>query len=271
MLVESTRRWHGCAVVHSAEQGWETLSDFVQEGVRRGQRVMVGGLRLDQRTDLLRRISEDGPDPDELMADGRLMVMPEEASLQLAALPAADLTQMIADQVDQALADGHRGLRLGGIHPGVGIGPFEAALDELIESVPLDVLCAYHRSALTFDELHTVRAVHTDEVPDDAEYDDGMLRITRPRQGWVRLAGRWERRNHEAALKVVSDAAAAGHRNVDTSSLRYVDPVGLHAMLTGISGGLRLQRPNHLVQQLAGLLAKKPVADATPAVADVAQ
>lgn len=257
--------WHGCAVLSSAEQGWEALADFVEQGLGQHRRVVVSGLRLDQQAQLLRRLAEDGLDTEAPLLDGRVILMPEESSRELVTLDLKDLTRSVADQVGRALADGHQGVRLGGIFPGAGIGPYESVLDELVRAAPLDVLCGYDRTSLTFDEAQTVRVMHAGEMADDAEYDDGLLRITRPRPGWLRLAGRWERQNHAAALAVVTDAAAAGHRNVDTSSLRFVDPVGLHAMLTGIGGGLRLQRPNHLVQRLAGLLANKAIG---PAPAD---
>ena len=61
--------------------------------------------------------------------------------------------------------------------------------------------------------------------------------------------------NHDAALTVVRDAAAAGDRDLDLASLRYIDPAGIHALLTGIRGGLRLRRPNQMVRRLAALLA----------------
>ncbi len=261
MLAEpAVARWHGCAVLGSAEQGWEALASFLGEGLRGGERVVVAGLRVDQQDHLLRRLAEDGIDMQAPLGDGRVVLMPEVVSREFLSLPPKDLTLAVTDQVAQAVADGLQGVRLGGIYPDVGVGPYETVLDELVRSAPLNVLCGYQRTALTFDEVDSLRALHMGEVADDAEYDDGTLRITRPRPGWVRLAGRWERSNHTAALSVVADAAAAGHRNVDTSSLRYVDPAGLHAMLTGIGGGLRLQRPNPLVQRLAGLLAKKPVA-----------
>ncbi len=252
-------RWHGCAVLRSSEQEWEALSGFLEDGLRRDRQIVLAGLRLDQQEGLLRRLSENGVETETALGDGRITLMPEDVSRQFMTLSPETFSQMVADRVGQATAAGYSGLAMAGIYPEVGIGPYESVLDDLVRSVPLDVLCGYDRTGLTFDEVDMIRDLHMGEVSDGAEYDDGILRITRPRAGWVRLAGRWERRNHDAAFAVVADAAAAGHRNVDTSSLRYVDPVGLHALLTGIGGGLRLQRPNHLVQRLAGLLAHKPV------------
>ncbi len=250
-------RWHGCAVLGSAEQGWQALSGFLQDGLRHGKRVVLAGLAVDGWAALQRRLSEDCVDTDAPMADGRIVLMPEDVSGRMVTLPAGDLFAAVAEQVRQSVADGYAAVRLGGIYPGVGIGPYEGVLNDLVRAVPLEVLCGYDRASLTFDEVQAVRRLHTGEVPDDAEYDDGVLRITRPRAGWVRLAGRWERGTHDAAFAVVADAAAAGDRNVDASSLRYVDPACLHGLLTGISGGLRLQRPNHLIRGLAGMLATK--------------
>ncbi len=64
-------------------------------------------------------------------------------------------------------------------------------------------------------------------------------------------------------MSVLTDAAAAGHRDLDLASLRSIDPVGVCALLTGIGGGLRLRRPNPLVQRLAGIIAtqRRPAPD----------
>ena len=45
-----------------------------------------------------------------------------------------------------------------------------------------------------------MRALHGREVIDTAVFDGGSLRITHPRAGWLRLAGRWNAGNHLATL-----------------------------------------------------------------------
>ena len=252
-------------MLSSTEHGWEVLADFVAEGIERQEQVFLAGLRTDQVPDLMRRLGdEDGVDPGPAIIDGQLVLMDEAVARSFTVLrdgkhvitlPTKDLTAQLTGQVEQAVQDGYRGLRLSGVYPGVGVGPHELALDGLVQAFPLTVLCPYFRVDLTFPEVEQVRALHGREVIDTAVFDDGSLRITHPRAGWLRLAGRWNAGNHDAALTVVRDAAAAGDRDLDLASLRYIDPAGIHALLTGIRGGLRLRRPNQMVRRLAALLA----------------
>ncbi len=248
---------HGCALLSSAEQGWEVLADFIGEGIERQDQTVVVGLRAGQATELLRRLHEEqGIDPDPVIADGQLVVMDEAVSAAFLGLPAAELTALVTTQVDQAVMEGFRGVRLTGLYPRRGIGPHELTLDRLVRTVPLTVLCGYFEGDLTVGELARVRGMHAREVVDTAVFDDGRLRITRPRPGWLRLAGSWDTGNHDAAVAVLGDQVAAGDRDLDVASLRSITPAGLQVLLTGI-GRVRLRRPNDLVQRLAQFLSRQ--------------
>ena len=98
----------------------------------------------------------------------------------------------MSTQVDESILEGYRGVRFTGLYPQRGIGPHELTLDRLVQVVALTVLCGYFRGDLTTGELTRVRALHAREVVDTAVFDDGRLRITRPRPGWLRLAGTWD-------------------------------------------------------------------------------
>lgn len=246
---------HTCAVVTSAEQCWEAMAGFIGDGIERQEQVVLAGLRPDELNDLLRRLrEEDGVDPDPAMADGQLVVMDEAAARAFFEMPTTEAVGQLADQVEQALAAGYSGIRLTGRYTGVGMGPHEWGLDALVRSAPLSILCPYHRAQLTFEEVEQIRKAHNSEIPDTGLFDDGSLRITRPRAGWLRLAGRWDATNHAAALAVVEHAASTGARDLDVASVRYIDPAGVHALLTGI-GPVRLRRPNEFVQRLARFFA----------------
>ena len=251
--------WHGCVVLSSEEQGWEALAEFIGEGIEEQHQVVVAGLRAGQVTQLLRRLHEEqGVDPDPAIADGQLVVMDETVSGGWLLLSENELTDLVTNQIDRAMLAGYRGVRLTGLYPERGVGPLEVALDRLVRTDPLTVLCAYFRDDLTSQELARVRELHAHEVVDTAVYDDVRLRITRPRPGWLRLAGRWDTGNHDAALAAVAGAVAAGDQDLDMASLRAIDPAGLHALLTGV-GRVRLRRPNPLVHQLAQFLgAQRP-------------
>ena len=256
VITEASRSGtHSCAIVTSAEQCWEAMAGFVGDGIERQEQVVLAGLRPDQLNDLLRRLrEEDGLDPGPAMTDGQLVVMDEAAARAFFEMPTTSAVSQLADQVDLAVEAGYRGLRLTGRYTGVGMGPHEWALDPLVRSTPLSILCPYLREELTFQEVEHIRDSHSTEIPDTALFDDGSLRITRPRAGWLRWAGRWDSNNHVAALAVVEHAAATGARDLDVASVRYIDPAGVHALLTGI-GPVRLRRPNEFVQRLARFFA----------------
>jgi hypothetical protein len=255
MTGQGAAGWHGCAVLSSEEQGWEALAEFIGEGIENQDQVLVVGLRAGQRTQLLRRLHEEqGVDAGPAITDGQLVVMDELLSAGFWSLSAMEVTGLVTNQVDEALLEGYQGIRLTGLYPEHGVGPHELALDRLVQTVPLTVLCGYYRDDLTEQELLRVKRFHTLEVVDTAVFDDGRLRITRPRSGWLRLAGRWDPTNHDAALAAIGPAVAAGDRDLDVASLRVIDPASLHALLTGV-GRVRLRRPNDLVQRLAQFLA----------------
>lgn len=247
---------HSCAVLTSAEQAWEVLTNFTADGIEREERVVVAGLRVDQSTALLQRLrEEDGVHCDAAMADGQIFVIDDADGPDLVAQPTKDLTDQLTTQVAQAIRDGYRGIRVTGLHREKGVGRHEAALDRMVGDIPLTVLCPYFAADLTDPEVDYVRALHKVEIPDHAVYDDGSLRITRPRRGWVKLAGHWDPAHHTEAAGVVSRAAAAGDRDVDVASLRSIDRTGMTALLTEIQGGLRLRGPQPQVKALAAELA----------------
>lgn len=247
---------HSCAILSSAEQAWEVLTGFTADGIEREEKVLVAGLRVDQSRDLLQRLrEEDGVHCDAAMADGQILVIDDADSSNSVPQQTSDLTAQLTAQVSQAVADGYRGIRITGLHRDSGVGRHEAALDRLVGEIPLTVLCPYFAADLTEPEVEYVRAIHQTEIPDDAVYDDGSLRITRPRRGWIKLAGRWDCSHHGAALDVVSRSAAAGDRDVDVASLRSIEQAGMFALLTEIPGGLRLRSPQPQVRSLAAELA----------------
>ncbi len=254
---------HSCAVLTSKEQGWEVLAGFVAGGMDREERVILVGLTEAESAELTSRLSEDGGEPQTAMGRGDLVMMPDGLSQEFFHLSPDELTGALNDQIDDAVRGGYRGIRLSGLYPGVGLAPKETAVDRLVQGKPLTVLCPYWRKNLTYEEVDQIRELHDTEVIDAALYDDGMLRVTRPRPGWLRLAGRMDATNHAAVLGVVATAARGGDRDLDLASLRDIDTAAAHALITSIGRGVRLRHPGPLVQRLARLLARRPVQSAT--------
>ncbi len=247
---------HSCAVLTSQEQAWEMLTNFTADGIEREERILIAGLRVDQSRGLLQRLrEEDGVHCDAAMADGQIFVLDDASAPNFVPQETRDLTDELTAQVAQAIKDGYRGIRVTGLHRERGVGRHEAALDQLAVDIPLTVLCPYFAADLSDPEVEYVRAIHQVEIHDEAVYDDGSLRITRPRRGWVKLTGHWDAAHHSEALDVVARAAAAGDRDVDVASLRSIDRAAMLAMLTEIQGGLRLRAPQPQVKALVGELA----------------
>jgi len=255
---------HSCAVLTSDEQWWEVLGGFVAGGMERRERVLLVGLTDHEGMELTVRLDEAGADPEAAIDRGDLVILSEDPSREFFDLSENDVAREVDRQVDDALGSGHRGIRISGVFPGVGLAPQEHIIDRLMPGRPLTVLCPYRRDNLTWDEVDRVRHLHDSEVVDEALYDDGLLRVTRPRPGWLRLAGRMDASNHEAALGVVATAARSGDRDLDLASLRDIDAVAAHAMITSIGRGIRLRHPGPLVQRLARLLARRPSAVTAP-------
>ena len=118
------------------------------------------------------------------------------------------------------------------------------------------MFCPYLQAQVTPGQVARLRGLHEVQVQTPAIFDDGLLRITRPRPGGLRLVGRMDATNRGIALAAITSAARAGDRDLDLASLRYIDPAGVHALLTSGISGLRLSRPGPLVQRLALLLAE---------------
>ncbi len=254
---------HSCAVLTSDEQWWEVLAGFVAGGMDRGERVILVGLTEDEGTELTVRLDEVGGDPVTATRRGELVILREGPSQEFFRLTENDVAGELTRQIDDAAGSGYRGVRLSGVYPGIGLGPQESTVHRLMRGKPLTVLCPYRRANLTYDEVDRIRELHDSEVVDDALYDDSMLRVTRPRPGWLRLAGRMNATNYAAVLDVVAAAARGGDRDLDLASLRDIDAAAAHALITSVGRGVRLRHPGPLVQRLARLLARGPV----PAVA----
>lgn len=247
---------HSCAVLTSDEQWWEVLAGFVAGGMDRGERVILAGLTDDEGAELTARLAVAGGD---VGASGDLVILPEGPSGDFFELTDDDVVDEVTRRIDDAVGSGYRGIRLSGVYPGIGLGPQESTIHRLMEGKPLTVLCPYRRQNLTYDEVDRIRELHDSEVVDDALYDDSIVRVTRPRPGWLRLAGRMNASNCAAVLDVVAAAARGGDRDLDLASLRDIDTAAAHALITSVGRGVRLRHPGPLVQRLARLLARGPV------------
>ena len=86
--------------------------------------VRLGPEPTPQTRERRRRLHEEqGIDPDPVITDGQLVVMDEAVSAGFMGLPAAELTGLVTTQVEEAIVEGYRGVRLTGLYPQRGSAP----------------------------------------------------------------------------------------------------------------------------------------------------
>lgn len=241
----TTRVRHACAVPVSDEQLWEMSADYVAEGLRAGARVVYFA---DESADqVLDRLDDDGVSVHEPLDDGRLLVVPTDATREVLSGSVAGLEGTLLAVVDDSLRQGYPAVRVTGqmVHAlrregGVGVADYEAGLSRVLTRRPaMGALCLYAQHRFPAEVIRELRAVHEYEVGSAAAYDDGLLRITRPGIGRLRLAGEADHSNRgvlDRLLDSVLDEtlrAPAGPTTVavDLASLRFLDVAGAMSLI----------------------------------------
>ncbi|MGY1812625.1 MEDS domain-containing protein [Blastococcus sp. SYSU D00820] len=238
---------HRWVLLAGEEAHADLVGDFVADGLRAGDCVLVAG--LGHREERLRgRLDAAGVDH-----EAALRALPADP----AALPGA---------VDDALADGFPGVRVTGAIDAPGPSPFEPVVADLVHRRPVSVLCPYFTRLLSAEQQEALAAEHDDLVADPAEYDDGTFRLTRD-AGALRLAGRLDAGNTEAQRAVLRAALGPGGGLLpwDLADLQAVDADAAAALITAAAGPeeLTLLHPGRdtaeLLRALAGSLGGHPL------------
>ena len=239
---------HDWVVLDSEEAHTQVVGDFVADGVRRGEVVLLAGLgaREERLWARLRRTGVVGED------------WAPTATTAVRLLPPDPLR--LPGEVARAVAEGWPGIRLSGALTGPGVAPFEAVVAGLSPAVPLTVLCPYFRRLLGPGDREVLEPMHDAEVDATAEYDDGVFRLTCD-GGVLRLAGELDSGNADA-LRAVLQASLRGDgapATWDLSDLRFLDVGAADSLVAAAAGppGLTLRGASPLTGRLVALVAAR--------------
>jgi hypothetical protein len=239
---------HDFVLLDSEEAHTQVVGDFVAEGLRRGECVLLTALggREQRLWDRLRRAGVLGEDwkPSETTS---VRLVPPDPDL----LPAA---------VTGALAEGYPGVRFSGAITTPGVNAFEAVVAPLAAEHPFTVLCPYFHRLLEPGQHEALTALHDSEVDVAPEYDDGVFRLTR-RGELLCLAGELDSGNADALRAVLQATLAGGGRPAswDVADLRFLDVGAADSLVAAAAGppGLTLVGASRLTARLVRLLADR--------------
>ena len=170
-------RRHSYAAVDGPEHALELSSEFVTAGLARTERVILVGLSDQRAASVLTRLREDGVDPDGALRDCRLIIADDSVTAALYTMTAQQLTDRVIELTTAAIGEGHTGIRLGGMLPGLETSPHERSLSRLVREHPVTALCLYHPRAPTA-VLTEAQALHDHLLRSTAVFDDLDLRIS---------------------------------------------------------------------------------------------
>ncbi|HEY2204331.1 MAG TPA: MEDS domain-containing protein [Pseudonocardia sp.] len=254
---------HACMVPESDEHVREVTAAWIASGLRAGDRVVY--LEDDVAGQLLERLEDDRVPAERAIAEGQLALMPpRRPTRRTVPAPLRRVEQTMNRAIAETADLGWPGLRFiarpARTCAGVDLNTL-VGYEEVVERVlgahrDIRLLCLYDRGVSDQSAIAAIRRVHRTEVVHEALYDDGLLRVTRPGPGVVRLAGEIDYSNRAVPRDVLARALAEVPRSpdlpadvtVDLASLRFLDvtaavelihvgrecPTGHHLVLAGV-------------------------------------
>ncbi len=241
-----SRGRHDWVVLDSEEAHAQVVGDFVAEGVRRGEQVLLVGLgpREERLWTRLRREDLLGPGP---TGPQPVQVLPPEP-------------RAVREAVTSAAAEGWPGIRFSGALTRPGYNDFEAVVADLVADLPLTVLCPYFRDLLLPGQREWLADLHDAERDATAMYDDGVFRLLFD-GAVLRLAGELDSSNADALRAVLAATLLVPDRPAtwDVTDLRFLDVGAADALVAAAAGppGLTLVGASRVVGRLVGLLAAR--------------
>ena len=247
--------WHGhLLLIHHTEQERRAgVATWVRCGLELGEKVLYIE-RPDEPAarSLVTVLAEQQVAVDGAAARGQLQVLPAHEDIYTAG--------GLTDQVDDALAQGYRSVRLSaeaptarGVLSGAAHQELEWATNRLCRTRPVSVLCQYPAD-LAREALPEVSAIHGDGVRE-------TLLHTARLPGGIAVRGEVDVSNHDV-LRCAVQAATLGAADslvVDLSQLEFLDVSGARALLQATKsyrhggGRVRLRQPQHLVDRVLEL------------------
>jgi anti-anti-sigma regulatory factor len=252
---------HACWIFDRAEEFTDAAVEFLDEGLRAGQRLAyVGSEAVDEQRERLEPLGEVG----ELIDTGALQLF-ELGDLYRVGEPIDPDAQIAiyAAATDAALADGYSGLRVAAQVTDLVAEPhtrdahvrWESLADRFGSVRPLSALCGYHRGSLPEPLAFDLAAVHpaTNLPPATVPfhlYGEG---------GELALAGEVDLFSAEDLDRVLELACQPGDEvSLDLAELTIADHHGLE-VLAGhthrlAAGGCTVHGTSPIVERLCELL-----------------
>jgi len=231
---------HALASPVSDEQLWEVAAGFLAAGLEDGEQAVYFD---DEGTSarVLERMADDGVAVAGPLRDGRISIVPAEATRRALVSPPEELHRAITGTIDGALDAGFRGVRVCGLlrhglqrSTGGTLVDCDRVLDRALRGRPARMLCLYDRVRFPAELIEGMRGVHDTELVTPAVYDDGLLRITASGVAAARVAGELDHSNRPRIRKLLESALDRALRapdappdiTLDLSSLRFLDVAG---------------------------------------------
>lgn len=232
------RQDHGCLVHHDEATLAEAAYTFLLDGLGLGQKPMYVGTSqvvLDRLAELAVPVLVTDPyahglDPDHL---------------------AAAYTR----EVEQALAEGHTGLRTFAQMPPdadpEALVRWEARGDRLMTELPWSACCAYDGDRTPQSLLADVVCVHPVDAGAEPELTPFKLFNETPDR--ISLSGTVDTFSADDLARRLGVTQPAGAATLDLSGLEFIDHAGVHA-LAHARGDLTCTNPPYLATRVAGIM-----------------
>ena len=247
---------HICWTYSSEAEHRRVLTGFVADGLQAGQRVAYVAPRGEE-TRLIDYLRDCGVNANSLIDEGRLILgSAEEGYCPKGAFDPEESLMGFRAMAEQALADGHTGLRVAGENGWIladwlyrALWPgYEVRVDRMIAGLPLIGMCSFdlrecgNEVMAVMDAVHPLRlgssaatsTFHLHSAGDDAVVVRGELDVATSE-----LA--------ESLLEAVAGDETVGR--IDLSELSFADVRGMRAIAAGAraiaenTGVVRLENP----------------------------
>ncbi|ROO89661.1 STAS domain-containing protein [Actinocorallia herbida] len=233
---------HLCLAFADESERRDVLTCYLSVGLERGERLLYYTERSAPET-VKGWLRDAGVDSGKAVADGRLKILPVDASLLASGRFDADATvATIEREVAESLREGHSGLRLTGEMdwalrdvPGAEKLPaFEEKVGALVAGRRATALCQYDVRRFDADRMTVADQVHPAAATVPALHEDAMLQllpVLRDGRRELRVAGTVDYRTTEVLAEALYTAARwPGDLRLDMSALEFIDLSGVRTI-----------------------------------------
>ena len=240
---------HACMVPDSPEHAWEATASWIAGGLDAGERVLYFEDETADR--LLERLDDDRVPVRDAIDGGQFQIIPSEMTRAAVTVPMDQVEAVMMQAINETRDLGWPAMRFIGeasrarMDMGMGLKSlvdYETTIDRVLAQNPSTrLLCLYGRDQFDERAISAMRAVHPAEFTGPPAYDDGQLRVTRPRPSTLRLAGEVDYSNRGVLGRMIDDALEQTLRSVDVpvdvtldiASLRFLDVGGALELARG--------------------------------------